>query len=57
MGIKLGDTVSFVHWTDNIEITGTVFHRYYVMDTWYLVVKTSDGCTYQPEESRCRKVD
>jgi hypothetical protein len=55
--IKLGDTVSFIHWTDDIEIIGVVFHRYRVMDTWYLVVKTSDNCTYQPEESRCRKVD
>jgi hypothetical protein len=55
--IKLGDTVSFIHWTEDIEIIGTVFHRYRVMDTWYLVIKTSDSCTYQPEESRCRKVD
>ena len=55
--INLGDTVSFIHWTEDIEIIGVVSHRYRVMDTWYLVVKTSDSCTYQPEESRCRKVD
>mgnify|MGYP003331198416 CR=1 FL=1 len=48
-----GDKVTFEDWLTKTMVTGTIFNTYRILDKRYLLVKTDDGCTYQPEETRC----